>query len=383
MKGLKFLRRAETRTGILKKEERTLRQNEEEDPHWREQQFSYEERRYGRRINEDQYEERRYGNRISIEEEDQYWSDQQNHQERRRYGRNFDENYWERGQQPRPARLDFPMFDGNNPTGWIYKVEQFFEHYHTLERQKLKLAEFHMEGEALNWFQKSEECGYFHNWKGFTNALLLRFDPMETLTRPRQTSTVTLYKIQFEVLSNRLKNLSEEYKLSCFLNGLKDDIRLPLRLLSPQNLNNTFTMAKIQEGVVLNFRRTSKFSTYTNSNWQNSKGVMDGDAKLEGGSRTQTVMASDPQVASVEEEFSEHKDQSTFEKTILRFWKILHQQIQSKFLIYRGATTPRSKLWLPVLKWNPLKKKFKKSRLKIWNPEIKKGEWLGSSRKHH
>jgi hypothetical protein len=121
-------------------------------------------------------------------------------------------------------------------------------------------------------------------------------------------------------------------------------------------------MAKIQEWVVLNFRRTSKFSTYTNSNWQNSKGVMDGDAKLEGGSRTQTVMASDPQVASVEEEFSEHKDQSTFEKTILRFWKILHQQIQSKFLIYRGATTPRSKLWLPVLKWNPLKKKFKKSR---------------------
>jgi len=291
-----------------------VRQNEEEDPHWREQQFSYEERRSGRRINEDQYEERRSGSRISIEEEDQYWSDQQNHQERRRYGRNFDENHWERGQQPRPTRLDFPMFDGENPTSWIYKVEQFFEHYHTLERQKLKLAEVHMEGEALNWFRKSEECGYFHNWMGFTDALLLQFDPMETLTRLRQTSTVTLYKIQFEVLSNRLKNLSEEYKLSCFLNGLKDDIRLPLRLLSPQNLNNAFTMAKIQEGGVLNFRRTSKFSTYTNSNWQNSKGVMDGDAKLEGGSRTQTDVASDPQVELVEVEISEHKNQSTFEK---------------------------------------------------------------------
>jgi len=111
-----------------------------------------------------------------------------------------------------------------------------------------------------------------------------------------------------------LKNLSEEYKLSCFLNGLKDDIRLPLRLLSPQNLNNVFAMAKIQEWGVLNFRRTSKFSTYTNSNWQNSKGVMNDDAKLEGGSRTQTDVASDPQVESVEEEISEHKDQSTFEK---------------------------------------------------------------------
>jgi hypothetical protein len=91
-------------------------------------------------------------------------------------------------------------------------------------------------------------------------------DPMEAITRFRQTSTVTLYKIQFEILSNRLKNLSEKYKLSCFLSGFKDDIRLPLRLLSPHNLNKAFPMAKIQEECVLNSRRTSKFSSYTNLN---------------------------------------------------------------------------------------------------------------------
>ena len=59
-------------------------------------------------------------------------------------------------------------------------------------------------------------------------------DPMEMLTRLRQTATVAMYKAQFEVLSNRIKGLSLAHKLSCFLSGLKDKIRLPVRMLNPQ-----------------------------------------------------------------------------------------------------------------------------------------------------
>jgi len=222
------------------------------------------------------------------EEDDQYGSDHQNRQERRRYGRDFDEDRWERSQQQRPAKLDFPKFNGDNPTGWLYKAEQYFDRYQSTERQKLKTTAFHMEGDALIWFQDSDESGYFSTWNDFSEALLLRFgpaydDPMEAITRLRQTSTVTLYKTQFEVLSNRLKNLSEKYKLSCFLSGLKDDIRLPLRLLDPQNLNKAFAMAKIQEECVLNSRRTSKFSSYTNLNWQSNRSNMASDAKVEMG----------------------------------------------------------------------------------------------------
>jgi hypothetical protein len=57
------------------------------------------------------------------EEDDQYGSDHQNRQERRRYGRDFDEDRWERSQQQRPAKLDFLKFNGDNPTGWLYKAE--------------------------------------------------------------------------------------------------------------------------------------------------------------------------------------------------------------------------------------------------------------------
>lgn len=65
-------------------------------------------------------------------------------------------------------------------------------------------------------------------------ALQIRFcpitydDPMEVLTRLKQTSYVATYEAQFEGLSNRLKGLSERHKFSFFLSGLKDEIRLPV-----------------------------------------------------------------------------------------------------------------------------------------------------------
>ena len=72
-------------------------------------------------------------------------------------------------------------------------------------------------------------------------------DPMENLTKLKQVGSVFAYKGQFEALSNRIKELSEKHRLSCFLSGLRDDIRLPIRMLNPQNLNAAFGLAKIQE----------------------------------------------------------------------------------------------------------------------------------------
>ena len=84
-------------------------------------------------------------------------------------------------------------------------------------------------------------------------ALHIRFgtttydDPMETLTQLRQTASVSLDKGQFEVLSNKIKGLSTAHKLSCFLSGLRDEIRLPVRMLNPKSLNGR----EEEEGVVL------------------------------------------------------------------------------------------------------------------------------------
>jgi hypothetical protein len=108
----------------------------------------------------------------------------------------------------------------------------------------------------------------FTSWDNFEQAIQSRFgpnlydDPMEALTRLRQTSSISIYKTQFEKLSNRLKGLSENYKLSCFLSGLMDDIRLPLRLLKPQSLNDAFGLAKIQEEFVMSSRRSYRSSDF-------------------------------------------------------------------------------------------------------------------------
>ena len=96
--------------------------------------------------------------------------------------------------------------------------------------------------------------------------MLIRFgstaydDPMEALTRLRQTSTVALYNGEFEVLANRIKGLSPQHKLSYFLSGLKDKMRLPMRMLNPPTLIAVFGLAKIQEEYLLGCKRNYKGS---------------------------------------------------------------------------------------------------------------------------
>ena len=59
--------------------------------------------------------------------------------------------------QTRFSRLDFPRFDEDNPTGWIYKVEQFFHYQRTNDNEKVLLASFHLQDDALEWYQWCEQ----------------------------------------------------------------------------------------------------------------------------------------------------------------------------------------------------------------------------------
>ncbi|KAF5450607.1 hypothetical protein F2P56_030941, partial [Juglans regia] len=168
------------------------------------------------------------------------------------------------GMQFRSIKLDFPRFHGDEPSGWIYKANHYFALHPMPDGQKILMASFYMEGTALVWFQDAEETDSFKSWHSFIKAVQSRFgsssydDPMEAITRLRQTSTVSAYKTQFEVLSNRLKGLSENYKLSCFLSGLRDEIRLPVRMLHPQSLNTAFGLAKIQEEYITSTRSNNR-----------------------------------------------------------------------------------------------------------------------------
>lgn len=95
-------------------------------------------------------------------------------------------------------------------------------------------------------------------------ALLTRFratayeDPMEALTRLKQITSVVVYKGQFKAPSNRIKGLSENHKMCCFLSGLKDIVRLAMKMFSTKSLNEAFGLAKIQEEYLISSHRGYK-----------------------------------------------------------------------------------------------------------------------------
>ena len=160
--------------------------------------------------------------------------------------------------------LDFPRFHGEDPTCWIYKTNKFFSFYGTPEHRKVLMASYHLNGEALIWFQDSEQVDGFASWEVLIIGLQTHFgtstydDPMEALTRLKQTTSMVSYKGNFEILSNRIKRLFESHKISCFLSGLKDEIRLPVRMLVPKSLNKAFGLAKVQEEFLISNRKSFK-----------------------------------------------------------------------------------------------------------------------------
>ena len=109
------------------------------------------------------------------------------------------------------VKLDFPRFSSDDPASWVYKANQYFGYYQNPIVEKLLIASFHMELQALIQFQEVEDAAVFSDWDSLVQALHVRFgsiaydDPMEVLTRLRQTSTVSMYKAEFEAVSNRIK----------------------------------------------------------------------------------------------------------------------------------------------------------------------------------
>ncbi|GMP48585.1 hypothetical protein CsSME_00015886 [Camellia sinensis var. sinensis] len=104
-------------------------------------------------------------------------------------------------------KLSFPKFIGDDPTGWIYRAEQYFEFQSIAPGQRVQLASFHLEGIALQWHRWFTKFRGPVDWGELTTALLRRFgptdfdDPFEALTRLKHATTVAAYQDEFERLS--------------------------------------------------------------------------------------------------------------------------------------------------------------------------------------
>ena len=63
----------------------------------------------------------------------------------------------------------------------------------------------------------------------------------------KQTTTVKEYQEQFELLANKTQNLPESFFTSCFISGLKEEIKANVLMFKPTNTTQAIGLAKLQE----------------------------------------------------------------------------------------------------------------------------------------
>ena len=102
--------------------------------------------------------------------------------------------------QTRFSQIDFPHFSGEDPTRWIYKVEKLFRYQHTATNERVVLASFHLQDDALQWYWWFEKARPNITWEEFTQALCVCFGPTdyedfdEALAKLQQTGTIREYQ---------------------------------------------------------------------------------------------------------------------------------------------------------------------------------------------
>uniref|UniRef100_A0A2N9FBV1 Retrotransposon gag domain-containing protein n=1 Tax=Fagus sylvatica TaxID=28930 RepID=A0A2N9FBV1_FAGSY len=173
-----------------------------------------------------------------LNDQDEAWFDprggrQARERPRQYQGAHHRDPYWQeqdgppwnqgRARDPRPMKLDFPRFKGGDPTAWVYRALQYFHYYQVPEPEKS----------------------------------------------------------QFELTSNRVRDLSDMHKLSCFMSGMKDEIRLAVKMQGPRNLGEAYALAKIQEEYLTTVKRSTR-PTYEPSrdSWVQSQ-AQQGAARVE------------------------------------------------------------------------------------------------------
>ncbi|GJR65654.1 retrotransposable element Tf2 [Tanacetum coccineum] len=132
----------------------------------------------------------------------------------------------------RMAKIEFPKFSREDPTGWVYRCNQFFKVDAVEEDQKVKLTSMHLYDKAIAWHQQfSKMHGEDVLWKVYVEALLKRF-----------CST-------YEDPMNDLKNIKvlKAQAIRFFLGGLDKDIEMSVRMFKPQSLADAYCLSKLQE----------------------------------------------------------------------------------------------------------------------------------------
>jgi len=85
-------------------------------------------------------------------------------------------------------------------------------------------------------------------------------EPLTELFQLRQSSTVKIYKRRFEEHASTINDLSEEFLVRCFTNGLKEEIKIGVQMYRPSTMDQANGLALLQEMTLEELEKRSKNS---------------------------------------------------------------------------------------------------------------------------
>jgi hypothetical protein len=178
----------------------------------------------------------------------------------------------------------------------------------------VEYATLHFIGNAALWFQSAEDKMGKVTWLQLCDTINKRFDwgQYQQLYRKsfriRQTSSVTEYIEQFDILMHHMlaykPDIDPTFFTTHFIDGLRKDLRASVLIQCPNDLDSAVSLALLQEEIGEDEDHNSppsKFSGYSRINYKafshspvqsdatpakNKQGVLSDDRKVTDGIRT-------------------------------------------------------------------------------------------------
>lgn len=124
----------------------------------------------------------------------------------------------------------------------------------------------HMDPRVDIWFHGYLAEKGVVNWEMFAQDICKRFDSsgdvVEEFNKLTQHGTVEEYQEQIEDLRSQLldtnSHFAQEYFLSSFLSGLKEEIRTAVKMMHPSSLTQAFELARLQEQNIATVMKKSR-----------------------------------------------------------------------------------------------------------------------------
>ncbi|GJV60066.1 hypothetical protein Tco_1466166 [Tanacetum coccineum] len=115
-------------------------------------------------------------------------------QSRSRGSKNFDgESSWRGRQSYRPYnKIDFLIFSGGDPRGWLLKAKKYLRYYQIPDEEKVEIASMHLEGDAFERYSWLSD-GQVIFWEELVQAFTQNFGLAEF--QNRMSSFVALNKL--------------------------------------------------------------------------------------------------------------------------------------------------------------------------------------------